>query len=113
MSQSSRGTIHRVQSLGNARPSNLAFIDPTSAGRKDRRRTTNNKSQQPEVICMECDATVRLKKATQEESGIHGAVPGIKRGDLIVSTHRVGGGMYSARRGDIRCKGSGLPDEEK
>jgi len=65
------------------------------------------------IVCPKCDGIVRSKKAVDSESGpTNGRVLGIKKGDLIIGSHRFGGGTYSIRRGDVLCIGVGLPIPE-
>lgn len=99
----SRGRIHRVQSLGNARPTNLRFDMPPTASPRDKRTNTNGRARQGCTVCPSCSATVQCKLATDAEVTPEA---GIRKGAVIIGQHRPGGGVYSARRGDLRCPGS-------
>lgn len=70
----------------------------------DRRsKTFVGNGQQGTTTCPVCGAEVTLRKPQAFEVS---KKTGILKGDLLLSQHRVGGGRYSARRGDARCKGS-------
>lgn len=69
----------------------------------DTRTTTpkTNAKREP-VQCPLCDAMVRPVRST-----FNNPEAGITLGSYIYPNHRPDGGLYSARRGDIRCMASG------
>jgi hypothetical protein len=72
----------------------------------DDRLTSGGLGQQGRTTCSRCAADVTIKKA---DTGDINEDLGVKRHDLIVSPHRVGGGKVSIRGGDVPCLGSRLP----
>jgi hypothetical protein len=94
---------HRPTIVGSIGTRGYFFAAKTD-GIKDKRTTDPAKSHQGTIICPECNTLVGLKKATADESGVNGIVSGIRKGDLIIRKHRVGGGAYSMRLGDALCK---------
>lgn len=87
-----------------------AFHWSETVYKKDKRPTVGvGFGKQGAVICPECQTITKAKRATREECGLYGRISGIRKGDLIVGKHRVGGGTVSIMRGDVVCKGFGLP----
>lgn len=95
-SQPSRQRTHSI-----ANPVIYRGGDPGPAP-KDHRSKTPGTGQQGSLDCPLCGAQVTLKKATEYD-----LYPDLKIGDLIITRHRVGGGRYSVKRGDVLCKQSG------
>jgi len=91
------------------------FTSPDTALKKDKRpNVTRIGGGNPSmVICPKCDGTVRTTKSGFHNSGSNGRVPSISVGDLLIGSHRFGGGTYSIRRGDVLCIGVGLPVDIK
>lgn len=93
----------QIQSVANPTIYRHAPRDPA---KPDTRGKGPGRGEQGIATCPVCGAEVTLRKARSEDVGLEAR---IAFGDLLLSQHRVGGGRYSARRGDARCKGSGLP----
>lgn len=87
----------------------MVFTSPADALRRDNRTNFDGSGFQGRTTCRECGATVTKKKAIREEAGENAVVPGIEVGDIITARHRPGGGRCSLMRGDVICRGAGLP----
>ena len=76
-----------------------AFIAPAAAPKPDKRPTTPRKDAIETVLCPACGAEVHVRHAWS--------------GDLEtarqVGAHRPGGGTVRVTRGDVHCKGEGMP----
>jgi hypothetical protein len=75
--------------------------DPVVIPAPDNRGRPAGNGQQGEITCPECTGTVRLARAS-----FSSVETGIRARDIIIPNHRVGGGRYSASRGDALCKRS-------
>lgn len=82
------------------------FRAPDREPPKDTRKDEHGRGKQGATTCPVCGCAATLKKA---DSGDINPDAGVARDDLVVSSHRVGGGRVSMMRGDVPCRGSRLP----
>lgn len=85
------------------------FRSPDKSIKDDTRIIGEGPGRQIIAVCPECGTSRKAVKAGSHNSGLNGFVPGIKKGDLLIGSHSVGGGFYSVLRGDALCKGVGMP----
>jgi hypothetical protein len=83
-----------------------AFRAPDRKAKPDKRVPGPGRAEQPPAECPVCGAMIKQKKAQDVEAGEYAVSPGTRKGDLILSNHRPGGGAVNLRGGDLPCLGS-------